>query len=351
MEIIAEKKGALGIITLNRPHALNALNLGLLQGLWDTLTKWRDDPGVQAIALIGAGEKAFCAGGDLKHFHGAGQAYKRGEVPLERPVSFFRLEYSLNKMIYHYPKPLIALMNGITMGGGYGVAGNSRIRVACESTLFAMPETKIGFFPDVGAMAHLVKAPGHLGRYLAMSGLTLSGDHMVQAGLAEYIVEKSIMVNILRDMSSMASLDQEGVERIIQNYSITCSDGNDFSDLLAKTDMHFSFNSVDQILESLNASSDPWAKSVLAELEARAPLSVVVALEHYNRAVGEAFDTIIERDFQLCARFIQGDDLYEGIRALLIDKDKNPRWEHKSIKDVTPDEVAEYFVPRVPPLL
>lgn len=350
MEIVSKKRGALGLITLNRPAALNALNLAVLQSLWTILQDWKNDPAIQAVAMIGAGEKAFCAGGDLKHFHGAGQAYKRGEVPLEHPVSFFGLEYSLNSLIYHYPKPLMALMNGITMGGGYGLAGNSRIRVACETTVFAMPETKIGFFPDVGAMTHLVKAPGHLGRYLAMTGLTLSGADMVRAGLAEYIVEKSSMDSILLEISAIKYMDQDGLENILQKYSITHSEEKDFVDLIQGTKIHFGFTDAGQILHSLKSSTDPWAQTVLAELESRSPLSVLVSLEHYNRALAEDFDSIIERDYQLCAHCIQGHDLYEGIRALLIDKDRNPRWEHASIADVPAQKLAGYFVPCVPPL-
>ncbi|MCD8526521.1 MAG: enoyl-CoA hydratase/isomerase family protein [Alphaproteobacteria bacterium] len=181
-DILIEQRGAAGVITINRPAALNALNLNVLRGMWDALQSWKDDPAIKAVVLTGAGHKAFCAGGDLKHFHGAGQAYKRGEADLMHPVSFFSLEYSLNTLIYHYPKPIVALMNGITMGGGYGLAGNSSIRVACEETLFAMPETKIGFFPDVGAVSHLVKAPSHIGRYLAMTGNTLPGGRYGVSG-------------------------------------------------------------------------------------------------------------------------------------------------------------------------
>jgi enoyl-CoA hydratase len=349
-EILTERRGGVGIITINRPAALNALNLTVLTGVKEALAVWKNDPEVHAIVLRGTGEKAFCAGGDLKHFHSAGQAYKRGEVPLELPVSFFGLEYGLNAAIYHYPKPIIAFMHGITMGGGYGLAGNAHIRIACESTVFAMPETKIGFFPDVGAVSHLTKAPSHLGRYLAMTGLTLSGSDVVQAGLADAYVEKASFDNILQDLAEGDFEDRPGIEKALENYSVSHSISDGFSTLCEFCEAHFGFSEAESILRSLEASASPLAQGVLAELAGRSPLSVLVALEHYNRALTEDFDTVIARDYQLCARFIQGQDLYEGIRALLIDKDKTPRWQHKSIRDVPAADVSHCFAPCVPPL-
>lgn len=349
-EILIEKRGQAGIVTINRPAALNALNLTVLTGLRQALQDWQSDPDIRAVVLTGAGEKAFCAGGDLKHFHGAGQEYKRGEAPLMHPVSFFSLEYSLNSLIYHYPKPVVALMHGITMGGGYGVAGNSGIRVACETTVFAMPETKIGFFPDVGAMTHLTRAPANLGRYLAMTGNTLSGPEMTQAGLADIFTQKESLNNMLADIAAGGFEDRAGLAALLQKHAVTPSIPDDFPALLDFCAAHFRFTELSDIVTSLERSGEARAKAVLADLRARAPLSVAVALEHYNRSIGADFDEVIERDYQLCARFIQGHDLYEGIRALLIDKDKTPRWQHVSLEDVTPADVEPYFIPYVPPL-
>lgn len=349
-DILIETRSGIGLVTINRPAALNALNLNVLKGLWAALQAWKDDPAIRAVVMQGAGEKAFCAGGDLKHFHGAGLAYKRGEEPLIYPVSFFSLEYSLNALLYHYPKPVVALMSGITMGGGYGLAGNASIRVACETTLFAMPETKIGFFPDVGAMTHLVKAPANIGRYLAMTGNTLTGPDVMAAHLADAYVEKSSFYNMLTDIFASDFEDQAGLMAIIQKYAATPSPTSGFSSLSRFCELHFRFTGASEILASLDAIGDEWANGVLADLNARSPLSVLVALEHYNRSIDAAFDEIIERDYQLCARFIQGHDLYEGIRALLIDKDKTPRWQHDSIASVPATDVEACFVPCVPPL-
>lgn len=349
-EILTERLGKLGIITINRPAALNALNLTVLTGVRGALAAWRNDPDISAIVLRGAGEKAFCAGGDLKHFHASGQAFKGGKVSLATPVAFFGLEYGLNAAIYHYPKPIIALMHGITMGGGYGLAGNAQIRIACETTVFAMPETKIGFFPDVGAVAHLARAPSHIGRYLAMTGLTLNGADMMQARLADVYVQKESFDNMLQDLADKTFEDRADIKKIIENYAVSHSISNNFLALSEFCETHFGFSDVDTILDLLKGSTDPLAQSTLAEIHTRAPLSVLVALEHYNRALLEDFDSVIARDYQLCAHFIQGQDLYEGIRALLIDKDKNPRWQHGSIADVKPDEIAVYFKPCVPPL-
>lgn len=348
--LLVETQGRVGLLTLNRPGALNALNLGILEGLKAALLAWRDDPAVACVVITGAGERGFCAGGDLKHFHAIGQAYKRGEVPLLEPVSFFALEYGLNHLLYHYPKPIVALANGITMGGGYGVAGNSRLRVACDNTLFAMPETKIGFFPDVGAAAHLAKAPHHIGRYLAMSGNTLNGDQMTRAGLADYFVQKESLNNILEDILKTQPEDEDTLKTILQNHTVSSSNSKEFDKMSYNCEAHFRFTDPQMILNSLTESNTEWAAQVLADLRARSPLSVLVALEHYNRAATEDFDTVIARDYQLCAHFMCGEDLYEGIRALILDKDKNPRWQQARMEEVPRAAVLEYFEPIVPPL-
>ena len=156
--VVSDIRGSLGVITLNRPEALNALTLDMIRSIAVTLKRWQHDDAVKAVLFLGAGERAFCAGGDIKSFHSAGMAYRRGEVDLKVSALFFAEEYSLNKHIFHYPKPTIAVMDGITMGGGYGIAGHCKHRLATKNTVFAMPEVGIGFFPDIGSVYHLLKA-------------------------------------------------------------------------------------------------------------------------------------------------------------------------------------------------
>ncbi|HRQ61639.1 MAG TPA: enoyl-CoA hydratase/isomerase family protein, partial [Alphaproteobacteria bacterium] len=259
--------------------------------------------------------------------------------------------YGLNHLLYHYPKPIVALAQGITMGGGYGLAGNANIRVAFEDTQFAMPESKIGFFPDVGAVAHLAKAPAHIGRYLAMSGNSLDGASMTLAGLADHYVQKSSANNILADIVKAQPQDRAAVEAVVKDHALTLSETKEFENLKHFCAAHFGFSDAKTILESLVASNDSMAASVLADIRARSPLSVLVALGHYNRAAEAGdFDSVIERDLQLCAHHIRGHDLYEGIRALLLDKDKNPRWEHARIEDIRAETAEGYFQPIVPKL-
>lgn len=296
-EVIIERKGAVGLITLNRPKALNALSLGMINAISKVLSDWEDDAQVECVVFIGAGEKAFCAGGDIKEFYRSGLAYQAGEERALNPAIYFGGEYVLNKQIFHYSKPTIALMNGIVMGGGYGVAGHCKMRVACEGTVFAMPEVNIGFFPDVGAMYHLLKAPQAFGRYLALSGDSIGAGDMIAAGLADAFVPRADFEAVIR-------------EGRVDTYMVEPPAVEVFG-------------------------SDPVADNSYAS-----PLSVAVAAEYLTRMEGQDFDVVIAADYALLQHFVDGGEFFEGVRAMLIDKDRQPRW-----GDVTEALVDSYFKP------
>jgi enoyl-CoA hydratase len=336
-KIITNRHGACGIITLNRPEALNALTLDMVEGIADALEAWRDDVRVTHILIEGAGERAFCAGGDIKAAYRVGKAVLDGEMPREEMVHFFRREYGVNKALFHYPKPVISLIHGITMGGGYGLAGNGRYQVACENTVFAMPETAIGFFTDVGSVYHMQRCPGALGRYLAVTGERLKGVAVYEAGLSSHYVPHErwgVMRNAIIELGvdALAKFHDPPHAGILEG-------------LLAEVNPVFDkARSMPDVFAALEVQGGEWARAILKTLGARSPTSIYVCDEHYARAaVDSDFDTVIARDFALVQAFMSGSDFYEGVRALLIDKDNAPQWEFASIQDVQDTRIQALF--------
>lgn len=331
-EILVSRHGGLAVIALNRPKALNALSLDMIRTISGLLRDWEADDKVKAVFFEGMGERAFCAGGDLRTFHRAGMDFRRGRIPALVPAVFFAEEYSLNRQLFHYKKPTIAFMNGITMGGGYGIAGNCKIRIATEKTVFAMPETGIGFFPDVGSLYHLTRSPHHLGRYLALTGTHIGPQDMVHAGLADRFMPVQQRDNILKTWESLDEPDIDaGAGELQENKS--------------KIEKIFSTTDIHKIFHGLAMDSSAWAAGTVEILRRRSPSSVMVAAHYLEWAQGKSFDDVIRMDFILAQRFLERPDLYEGIRAVIIDKDNQPRWEPSSYEKILQAEILKYFEP------
>ena len=343
-EIIIETRGRLGVITLSRPQALNSITLEMVRHISGVLKQWESNAGIRAVFFRGAGDRAFCAGGDLKLFHRAGMAFRKGEVALEVPSVFFAEEYSLDKQIFHYPKPTIAFMDGITMGGGFGVAGNCAIRVAMEKTVFAMPEVGIGFFPDVGSMYHLLKCPDHIGRYLALTGSSIKGYSMIQAGLAEHYIDGAAEDAILSALE-ISDLKPESIKKILKKYPGKKPWKTDLSKAKRRIKKLFQYGGPIDVFRALAEDGSNWALDVLDVMRRRAPASIMVTAAHYERSKGKVFDEIINEDFILSQRFVERMDLYEGIRAILIERDNAPKWSPDNYDALTPEAIAEYFRP------
>ena len=340
----------IGFIELERPKALNALSTGMIRGMHAALDQWREDPDVLAVVVRSQHPRAFCAGGDIRFLYESAQ---RGEH--DARDTFFIEEYRLNHAIFTYPKPYIALMNGVVMGGGMGISQGAHrtggLRVVTNSTKMAMPETRIGLFPDVGASWFLARTPGAIGRYLAVTGETIGAADALYAGLADAYIDDAALpalVDTLRSEVFERGADVVAcVERETLAHQVAPEpEASPLASARALIDRHFALPDVARILASLESERDgdaaEWAEQVIAVLRERSPLSMAVSLEVVTRAEGSMAD-VLRGDLDLTrSSFLLGDAI-EGIRARIIDKDNAPRWRFARIEDVSAAEVAKMF--------
>ena len=339
-EVVINKIGAVGHIQLNRPKALNALTLDMIRQIAAALRDWEADKDVHAVVFSGAGDRAFCAGGDVKSFYNAGMESRRGQASARVPMVFFGEEYSLNQQIFHYPKSTYALIDGICMGGGYGIAGHCDVRIASRKAVFAMPETAIGFFPDVGAMYHLMKCPQYYGRYLALTGEQIDGEAMVALGLADFYAPDIDEVAFL-DEFSKANKEEDRAELMMRGLPLQKARMPENASMIAQA---FASPNVFDVLSKLESMGHADAADIFETIMMRSPISVLVVsayLQWMNE--GRDFDDVIAQDFILAQHFTAQHDLYEGIRAKIIDKDNNPKWLPENIRAIDEGDVNTYF--------
>jgi len=330
-EILFEKRGPIGIVTLNRPKVLNALTYNMVKQLHPQLEQWADDDSITTVVIQAVGEKAFCAGGDIRVLHDQGKA---GSPEV---INFYRDEYRLNRYIKRYPKPYVALMSGINMGGGVGVSVNGSHRVASERLTFAMPETGIGLFPDVGGTYFLPRCPGEVGMYLGLTGARLKVADAVYAGIADAFVPAD------RHEALLARLvDGEAVDAAIAAET-EATDDAPLAELQGPIDAAFSADSVDDILQRLDADASEWATKTAETIRSKSPLSTRVAFGQIRAGAELDFEDCMSLEFRLTNRFMAAPDFYEGVRAVVIDKDQAPKWQPASLDAVTDEQVAGYF--------
>lgn len=348
VHVLAEIAGRVGCITLNRARALNALSLDMIRSLTQTLLAWRDDPNVLAVAVRGTGKDGgffhFCAGGDIRFFH---QAALSGDPRLE---DFFTEEYRLNHLIHTYPKPYIAFMDGVVMGGGMGISQGASLRVVTQRTKMAMPETGIGLFPDVGGGYFLSRCPGRVGEWLALTGQTIGAGDATAFGLADGYLDAARLNVLWTDLQSTPFESANAVEHLVSSkFGATTSL---FKGARQQIDHYFSLPTVGDITTALEQDGSDFAKDALATLRKRSPLMLHVVLEQVRRArkMGLAEALRMERDMvRHCFHTVHlgrsgaSSETVEGIRALAIDKDHSPRWHPTRIEDVTPEMVQPFF--------
>ncbi|HCE27421.1 MAG TPA: 3-hydroxyisobutyryl-CoA hydrolase [Comamonadaceae bacterium] len=343
-EVLAQIRGQVGCITLNRPRALNALSLGMVRDLMAVLLAWQNDARVLAVAIRGSNKEgpfgAFCAGGDIRFLHQAGST---GNPEIE---DFFTEEYALNHLIHNYSKPYIAFMDGIVMGGGMGISQGAALRLVTERTKMAMPETAIGLFPDVGGGYFLSRCPGHVGEWLALTGDTIGAGDAIAFGLADGCLPLDAQAPVWDALGTQTFADGAAVKAFVASKMVAAD--AQLTSVRGLIDQYFSLDSVAAITAALETADSEWARSTAATLRKRSPLMLNVVLEQIRRARGMdlAQDLRMERDMVRHCFFLRPgqSETVEGIRALAVDKDHSPGWRPARIEEVTPEMVAPFFV-------
>ncbi|XP_010404817.2 3-hydroxyisobutyryl-CoA hydrolase, mitochondrial isoform X2 [Corvus cornix cornix] len=342
-EVLLEKKGGAGIITLNRPKALNALNLSMIQQIYPQIKTWEQDPETFLIIIKGTGGKAFCAGGDIRAITEA------GKVGDELSQDFFRGEYRLNNAIGTCKKPYVALIDGITMGGGVGVSVHGHFRVATEKTLFAMPETAIGLFPDVGGGYFLPRLSGKIGYYLALTGCRLKGRDVLKAGIATHFVESEKLPALEKDLIALKSPSKEKIADLLNSYHMKCTVDQEkefvLDEHMEKINSIFSANSMEEIVKKLKQDGSPFAMKQLETINKMSPTSLKLTLRQLREGASMSLQEVLRMEYRLSQACMKGHDFYEGVRAVLIDKDQSPKWNPAALEEVSDEFVDNCFKP------
>lgn len=334
--------GNLGKITLNRPQALNAINLNMAMALVKQLKLWEKNPQIKAVIIIGAGDKAFCAGGDVRNF------YEEHKNNLAGLPQFFWHEYRMNHQIFQFPKPYIAFMHGITMGGGAGVSMHGSHRIGAETLRFAMPETGIGFHPDTGASYFLPRCLDKTGVYLGLTGNIINAADAQYTGIIDAIVPQQQFDNLIATLAETTfSADAcASISQIIASFAPARAPEPAPLWLYRRAiDRCFSCQSMEETMAALQRENTPWAQATTATLLSRSPTSLKVTLRELQQSAGLTFAACMQMEYRTTSRFAHGHDFYEGVRAAIIDKDKSPRWQPQTLAEVPDKEVDAYFAP------
>ena len=341
-ELLVERAGILGRITLNRPKAINALTHDMALRMTEALRDWATDPGVGAVLITGAGERGLCAGGDIRAIHT--DVLAGGTATLD----FWPDEYRLNALIARYPKPIVAIMHGLVMGGGIGVSAHAAQRVVTDGSVLGLPEVGIGLVPDVGGTWLLSRAPGELGTHVALSTAQLGPGDAIELGFADWYVPADrvpALVGALRDIPAGESDVPDAVGTAIQEVAAPAPE-SELAQRRPWIDRCYAADSVEEILTRLEKAEDPDAAAAAKEIGRKSPTSLKVALAALRRArTLDSLEAELNQELRVSTRCFTAPDLVEGIRAQVIDKDRNPRWSPSSLEQVTDDQVQHYFEP------
>ncbi|HZL40160.1 MAG TPA: enoyl-CoA hydratase/isomerase family protein [Pseudolabrys sp.] len=339
-EILFERRGAAGLITLNRPQALNAVTHGMVLALRAQLDAWGDDPAITRAVIMAAGGRAFSAGGDIRALYDLGKAGRRDDA-----LQFWRDEYPLNAAINSFRKPYVALIDGMVMGGGVGVSVHGSHRVAGDRYTFSMPEVGIGFFPDVGATWFLPRMPGGLGAYCAITGERFGIADAVAGGIATHRIPSARFGALLDGLTGTVSVDA-----VLSAFSEPAGEGP----IMARKDAIdrlFRHDQVEDILSALDREAAfgradaEWAGKTANTIRQKSPLSLKLALAQVRRGKNWDFATCMRAEFRIVSRVIEAHDFYEGVRAVIVDKDNKPRWQPATLGEVSDAEVERHFAP------
>ncbi|MBG8559076.1 MULTISPECIES: enoyl-CoA hydratase/isomerase family protein [Pseudomonas] len=341
--VLATVRNHVGHLTLNRPAGLNALTLPMVRQLQQQLDAWAVDPQVHAVVLRGEGPKGFCAGGDIRSLH---DSFKAGDS-LHR--DFFVEEYALDLCIHHYRKPIVALMDGFTLGGGMGLAQGAELRVVTERSRLAMPETGIGYFPDVGGSYFLSRIPGELGTYLGVSGVQIQAADALYCGLADWHVDSASLSTLDERLNTLKWSEHplKDLQGVLARLGTQALDNPPLAALRPAIDHFFALPDVASIIEQLRAvtvgDSHEWALKTADLLATRSPLAMAVTLEMLRRGRHLSLEDCFAMELHLDRQWFEHGDLIEGVRALIIDKDKQPRWNPATVAELSRSRVDQFF--------
>lgn len=337
-DILFSVRNGIGIIQLNRPQALNALTHEMCIPLEQHLRNWAKDAAVRAVIIKGAGEKAFCAGGDIR------KLADRSAEGVQYRKSFWYDEYRCNTLIGEYPKPFIALIDGIFMGGGVGLSVHGSHRIISEFAHFAMPETGIGLFPDVGGTYFLPRCPGELGIYLGLTGARLKGADILTAGVATHFVPRANMAALEQALIETAPADKAGIDAVVAKF--TADPGpSQLAERKAEIDKRFGGESVAAVMAALEADPSPFSIEQAGIIRAKSPTSVKLTFAQLRRGRSLSLRDCMKLEWRICNHVALGHDFYEGVRAVIIDKDHKPKWQPAQLEDVSDAEIEKYFTP------
>jgi enoyl-CoA hydratase len=340
-EIRIDRRGGLVVVALNRPRALNALSFAMCRALDDGLRRWQADPAVHAVVIKGAGERAFCAGGDIRALYET-----LTSEGVEQAVFFYSIEYPMNARLHRFTKPYVSLWDGIVMGGGVGVSAHGSHRVVTERTLFAMPETGIGFFPDVGATYVLPRLGGGLGLYLGLTGARLKAADCLDAGLATHYVPAGRLPALEQ---ALAEADLSGdahaaVDAVLGQFAGDPGPSS-LAELRPRIDACFDQPSLAAVLDALAREETGWGRAELDQLGSKSPTSLAVTFRQLRAGDTLDFEAAMRLEYRLVHRFVAGHDFREGVRALLVDKDNTPEWRPARLQDIAVADLDAYFAP------
>lgn len=334
-DVLIFVEGKVGRIRLNRPKAIHALNTGMCTAILDALTSWRDDTAVEAVMIDHAEGRGFCAGGDIRMIAESGA----GDGSAAR--DFFRIEYRMNHALFTYVKPVVAFMDGITMGGGVGISQPAKYRVATENTKLAMPETGIGLFPDVGGGWYLSRLPGRTGQYLALTGHRLDGAECLALGLASHYLHS----DALEDAKARIIADPQAIDTVLDDLSSPAPDARILAHRGA-IDRLFASDKLEDVLAALEADDGEWAAQQLTTLGTKSPQTMKVSLKLLlDGKAMPTFEDEMRQEFAVASHVVQRHDFAEGVRAVIVDKDNAPKWNPATAEEVSDHLIDQIFAP------
>ncbi|WPS88102.1 enoyl-CoA hydratase/isomerase family protein [Brevibacillus halotolerans] len=341
-DVLFTAQNGIGTILLNRPKALNSLSLEMLLPMLEKLKEWETDQTISLIILKGAGSKGFCAGGDIKALYEA----KNNVLSLQKAQRFFEVEYQLDQYMYRYSKPILACLDGIVMGGGVGLTYGCSHRIVTNQTRWAMPEMNIGFFPDVGAAYFLNRAPGKIGRYLALTATVIRPEDVLYINGADACIPSEIFHDFLHQVEETNWQQQDvsrTLEKQIQAYSQPSVLQSELALWQEEIDRHFAFSTVEEIISSLEQTPNEFTIKTRETLLSKSPLSLKVTLQQQIRGERATLEECFTNDLILAKNFMKHNDFYEGVRSVVIDKDNRPNYQYRQLSDVHEEMVQKFF--------